>query len=212
MLRILRNLFSSAPSPSRIEEREQVYQRFFGVPPAIFHSTDRGFPHIDVYHFEPTEARSFHTLITGGMAEYRQPGDEARAPRRLELMMYLQRREQWAVNSLKVMAEYPARYDTFFDAFHTLPMGATIAENSEISAFLLATPENEGLIGLEFDVEGDSVEYLLAIPITAAEHAFAVDVGSDVLYGRLKETNLLIHADAERRSIVDHPDESGHAS
>jgi hypothetical protein len=69
VLKHLRNLFSRAPSPAVIQAREDLYTRYFGAAPEINHSTNRVFPHIDLYHFEPTPARPFHTLITGGMAE-----------------------------------------------------------------------------------------------------------------------------------------------
>ncbi len=86
MLRILRNLFARSPSPKVIEEREQLYELYFGASPKIYHSTNKIYPHIDVYHFEPSEGRPFHTLITGGMAGYRQSADEASVPRYLGVL------------------------------------------------------------------------------------------------------------------------------
>jgi hypothetical protein len=203
MLRILRNLFSRPPSPGVIEAREELYARYFEATPQINHSTNKVFPHVDVYHFEPTETRPFHTLITGGMAEYRQPvGDPV--PKRLELMIYTQTFQYWALNLLKILAEYPAQNETYFAPRHTIPIGYRLSETSEISAFLLATPENEELTKLSFDLDGDPVEYLLVIPITMIEHAYAREVDTEDLYRRLKEVNLLIHADDERRSVLEY--------
>jgi hypothetical protein len=204
MLRILRNLFSRPPSPKVITEREGLYAGYFGRAPEIYHSTNKVFPHIDVYHFEPTEGRPFHTLITGGMAEYRQPVHDAAAPERLELMIYIKTFQQWAANLLKIVAEYPAQNETFFAGYHTVPFGCRLTETAEISAFLLTPAESEDLSRLAFSVEAEPVDYLTCVPITMIEHAFAREVGSEDLHRRLEQANLLIHADDERRSIVDY--------
>jgi hypothetical protein len=191
MFKILKNLFARAPSPEVIKAREDLYTQYWGATPEINHSTNRVFPHIDVYHFSPTPARPFHTLITGGMAEYQQPVDEELAPRRLELM-------------IQILAEYPAQNATFFAPYHTIPMGYRLTDTSEISAFMLAPPENEDLDKLSIAVDGEPVHYLLAIPITMTEHAYAREVSTDDLYQRLKQANLLVHADDGRQSVLDY--------
>jgi Suppressor of fused protein (SUFU) len=202
MLKLFRNLFAQSPSPKVIEKREKLYEQYFGATPKIYHSTNKVFPHIDVYHFEPTQERPFHTLITGGMAEYRQPVDEG--PTRLELLIYVRTFQWWAANLLKMVAEYPAQYQTFFAAYHTIPMGYRLTDTAEISAFLLAPTEIEDSSRLSFAIEGESVDYLACVPITMIEHAFAREVSSKQLHQRLKEANLLIHADDERRSSIDY--------
>src|SRR5688572_22340521 len=147
MMKFLRNLFASwpAPSPKTIAGRERVYVDHFSSSPEIFHSTDQVFPHVDVYHFKPDERRNQHTLITGGMAEYRQPVDGDASPLRLELMLRVNTFEWWAANLLKMIAEYPAQQGTFFDAYHTVPIGYRLTDTSEISAFLLVPAEAEDL-------------------------------------------------------------------
>jgi Suppressor of fused protein (SUFU) len=153
MLRLLRNLFAPAPSPEVIGERERRYESYFGAPPKVYHSKNKVFPHIDVYHF---------------------------------------------------FAEYPAQYQTFFDAFHTVPIGSRLTDTAEISAFLLAPAELEDLSRLSFSVEAEPVDYLVLVPITMTEHAFAREVGSEELHQLLKDSGLIIHGDDERRSIVDY--------
>ena len=64
--------------------------------------------------------------------------------------------------------------------------------------------ETEDLTRLSFSVDGEPVDYLTCIPITIVEHAFAREVDSEELHRRLKEADLLIHADDERRAIVDY--------
>jgi hypothetical protein len=204
MLRILRNLFSRAPSPAVIQAREELYRRCFGATPEINHSTNRVFPHIDIYRFEPTPARPFHTLITGGMAEYQQPVEEDSLPRRLELLMYLQPFQVWALNLLKGMAEYPAQQGVAFARWHTVPIGYRLTDTSEISAFLLAPLDTEDLSRLSFDGYDDPVEYLLAVPLTMTEHAYAREVGSEELYQRLKQADLLVHRDDHRPPVLEY--------
>jgi hypothetical protein len=204
MIRILRNLFSSSPSPQVIEKREDLYKSYWGATPEINHSTNRVFPHVDVYHFAPTRTRPYHVLITGGMAEYQQPVDQALAPRRLELMIYIQTFQFWALNMLKILAEYPAQHGTSFAQFYTIPIGYRLNDASEISALMLAPPETEDLAKLSFDLYEDPVDYLLAIPITMTEHAYAREVGSEDLYRRLKQANLLVHVDDGRQSVLDY--------
>jgi hypothetical protein len=203
MFKVLRNLLGELSSQDVIQKREAHYEKYFGCAPKIYHSTNEVFPHIDIYHFEPAGERAFHTLITGGMADYRQPKNGS-APRRVELMLYVAEFQWWAANLLKLVAEYPAENQTFFAAYHTIPMGSALTSSSEISAFLLVPPSAEDFSRLSFSVGGDQVEYLACIPITNTEHIFAQEVGSQQLHEKLKESNLLIHRDDNRKSILDY--------
>lgn len=202
MLKHLRNIFCPSPSPKLIKQRETMYEQHFGSSPRIYHSTNRVFPHIDVYHFEPGLQRDFHTLITGGMADYRQPVDDR--PQRLELIIYVKAFEWWAANLLKMVAEYPAQNNTFFASYHTVPIGYRLTDTSDISAFLLAPSEREDLQTLALSQENEPVDYLTCIPITMIEHAFAREVSSENLYSKLKDACLDIHREDERESVVDY--------
>lgn len=209
MFKFLKNLFARAPSPRIIEAREAVYARHFGVDPTIYHSTDWKFPHVDVYEFAPNGSRQFHVLVTGGMSEYRQPVADDAGPARVELVLQVGTVDQVAVTLLKLLAEYPSRFDTYFASYQTVPLGGSWGEGSEISAFLLAPVDNATSSGLAFERDGDAVDYLLAVPITRMEHAYAQEMDSKDLFRRLNEANLLVHADHRRRSVLeDCPDES----
>ncbi len=204
VFRFLRNLLTPSPSLETLEARDACYSAYFGEATNMYHSTNRVFPHIDLYHYGPTDARPFHIILTGGMAEYRQPVQYDDEPVRLELMMHLGSFQWWAANSLKVMAEYPARHGVFFARHHTVPLGCRLTEHSEISAILLAEPDAELTSGLSFSLEDEPVNYLLGIPITSAEHAFAMDVGCEELYQKLKECDCLVHTNDERPSVVEY--------
>lgn len=203
MLRLLRNLFSQAPSPEVIQTREEIYTRHFGAEPAIYHSTNWRFPHVDVYDFPPSATRPFHVLVTGGMAEYLQPAADSAPPARLELMLNIATVGPTAVHVLKTLAEYPARFDTFFASGHTVPIGEAWSADSQIGGFLLAPPDDATASALAFSLEGDAVQYLVAVPITLAELAYAREVDSRELLGRLREANLLVHVDDRRQSVIE---------
>lgn len=201
MLKILRNLLALSSHPRIIDAREILYKRCFNESPQIYHSTDCVFPHVDVYHFAPSEHRPYHTLITGGMAQYRQPVDGLFAPLRLELLLHTVYFRCWEANLLKLLAEFPFQNETYFSAYQTVPIGSRLTKTSEITAFLLA-PETEMVGLLAFEIDAEVVEYLTCVPITMSEHAFAREFGGEELYLRLKGANLLIHEDDGRRSIV----------
>jgi hypothetical protein len=204
LLRIVRNLLGPAPSPRVIKSREEVYIRNFGAGPSIYHSTNWVFPHVDIYDFAPATTRPFHVLITGGMAEYRQPVEEAAGPSRVELILQIKVVRPEALNRLKMLAEYPARFDASFGNYHTVPIGEAWSEGSQINAILLAPVHDELASGLAFELEEDAVRYLLAVPITADEYSYAVEVDSVDLFRRLGESNLLVHSDDFRHSVVDY--------
>jgi Suppressor of fused protein (SUFU) len=118
--------------------------------------------------------------------------------------MYLQPFQVWALNLLKVLAEYPAQQGAAFARYHTVPIGYRLTDASEISAFLLAPPDMEELSRLAFDGYDGPVDYLLIVPITMTEHAYAREVGSEDLYQRLKQADLLVHRDAHRLSAIEY--------
>ena len=128
MLRILRNLFAPAPSARIIKAREETYIRHFGAEPTVYHSTNWVFPHVDIYVFAPTAVRPWYALVTGGMAEYQQPVADNAAPVRVELILQVGTITPTAVNLLKMLAEYPARFDTFLAKYHTVPLGGVWSE------------------------------------------------------------------------------------
>ncbi len=136
------------------------------------------------------------------MAEYRQPVNEG--PTRLELMIYVRTFEWWGANLLKVIAEYPAQNETFFAAYHTVPIGCRLTDTAEIIAFLLAPAETEDLSRLSISFESEPVDYLVCVPITMIEYAFAREVSSEQIYERLKQADAFIHTDDERRSLVNY--------
>lgn len=187
-----------------VKQRELLYTGCFGSSPSIYHSTDRMYPHVDIYHFAPFNSRSYHVLITGGMADYCQPVDVANYPARIELLICISQFRWWTANLLKILGEFPAQNKTFLAAYHTVPIGYNLTETSQISAFLLA-PEFGCLSEAKLTVENAIVEYFRCLPITWDELEYARKYGGEELFAKLVSKELLVHKDDERKSVFVSP-------
>lgn len=186
-----------------MQAREEAYQRAFGVPAGILHSTDRKAPHIDLYVFPPAGGRDFVAVLTGGMSDLAMavPEGSTAAPY-IELALGLGRHEHWATNLLKLTAEYPFDHGTFLDVHHTVGFGAELGEGSCLSAFLFVEPRFLPEQLLRFEFGGRRVRFLQAVAITTAEHRFAMTEGSDKLEALLEQRGFLITRDPKRPSVV----------
>src|SRR5262249_53240268 len=148
---------------------------------------DHVFPHVDVYDFPPTAERPWHTLITGGMGDYRQPSTSEYLPRRVELILRIRNFSLVHCAALKLLAEYPARCETLFGFFHTIAIGEAWGEGSSIRAVMFVFPDEADGKGLACAVNGEPLDYLMAIPITATEQEYAKEVDPRALYEMLRE-------------------------
>ena len=113
-------------------------------------------PRVDLVSYAPTEARPVWTLVTSGMSARDMnvpPG--LNAPRRVELVMSFAPREMERirnlaqdatglalVNTLRWLARFPYRADTFFDRGHSVPMPEEfdLGDLSRYMGVLLAEP------------------------------------------------------------------------
>ncbi|MGZ4962793.1 MAG: suppressor of fused domain protein [Limisphaerales bacterium] len=191
-----------------LEAREQHYQRFFGpITQKVLHSTDFKPVHVDMYQFEPTEERSYWTLITSGMSNERQiePEDcrEGMSPR-AEILMYVQKPENWMFSVLKGLAEMPFVNNTCLHWWHTVANGMPMtAKPSLLTSYFFLPPyfeSGEGFSDLELD--GDRVDFLWMIPITEAEREYAMKHGSQALEKKFEEVELSPVVDEARESVV----------
>lgn len=201
--RLLNFLTPYRPDLGFIKAREEAYERAFRVQAQILHSTDHKAPHIDLYVFPPDGRRDFVAVLTGGMSDLPMAvPDGSAAEAHIELIMGIGQHQHWATNLLKLVAEYPFDQGTFYDVHHTVPFGGELGDGSSLSAFLLVRPRflPEGLARFEFG--GKRIGFLQAVPITTAEHHFAVAEGSDKLEALLEKHGHLITRDPNRQSVV----------
>ena len=191
-----------------LEVRESHYERHLGpIGEYVMHSTDDAQPHIDIYQFRPSAERDYWTLITGGMSNHRQslPPDapEQMAPR-AELLMYVREPKPWMFRALKDLAEYPFKEETFLHWWHTVPNSRPVgSEASLLSAFLFLPPyyENPETFG-SLEIDGDRVDMLWVVPITNAEHGYALENGNHALDELLAKAELDPVVDEQRMSLV----------
>jgi len=201
--RLLNFLLPYRPDPGLIRAREEAYEGAFGVEPEILHSTDHKAPHIDLYVFPPACQRDFVAVLTGGMSDLPMAvPDMSAAEAHIELLMGVGEHQHWATNLLKLVAEYPFDQVTFYHVHHTVPFGGELGEGSSLAAFLFVQPRflPQGLAA--FELGGNRISFLQAVPITTAEHQFAVAEGSDKLEALLEKHGYLITRDPKRQSVV----------
>ncbi len=184
-------------------QREEHYQQHFGpLCQQIMHSTNDVDPHIDIYQFPPYGERDYWTLITGGMSNLPQTLPDGKQYS-TELLMYVREPRPWMFHALKGLAEFPARYQTFFYWGHTIKYGkVTEAAPTLLTAFLLLPPyfEHKSFDTLTF--YGDPVYFLWCMPITEQERAYAETNGGEALSERMANINFDIVVNEDRESIV----------
>ena len=197
----------SAETASAQGEREAHYREQFGdLTEPVMRSRDGKEPKVDVYSFRPNALRDHWTFVTGGMSDRRQPLPED-APeifaRRTELLMYGAESATWRLFALKLLAEYPFDQGTWIHAWHSVDAGAPLAPDSRLSAFFLLPPAMEDPQAFDrLVIEGEPVNLLWVVPITAAEQAFAVANGPQALEEILYEADFEVLLDAARESLV----------
>ena len=186
--------------------REALYQRQFGSIDGVFHSTDVRRVHIDIYRFAPTPARPFFTLITGGMSDLRQPAledpSEGIAPR-AELIMYAQQPRNWMFSVLKGLAEMPFEDATYLHWGHTVPNGMPMtADPSELTSFFFVPTRDEPAELANLSIGGDRVDFLVLVPITECERAYAREHSSAALVALMDDSGFQLVVDEGRKSLV----------
>jgi len=188
-----------------IGRRERFYERTLGPPrePAVYHWDDDGDPHIDVYAYRGSAERPFETLVTGGMADRPMPGvvlDDDGPARRIELLVRMERSEDWAAILLREMAAVPFLVGRPL-APHALVLGnRPICAGSSLRHALLVDAEEPGLGG--FIVEGEEVRFLSLCFVTEEEYMQALRRGPAWLEERLRRTGATRILDPKRPSVA----------
>jgi hypothetical protein len=190
-----------------LEARESHYQKFFGaLEHPVMHSTDVRRVHVDIYQFAPTGARTYWTLITGGMSNLRQvePGvGPKHMSTRAEIMTYSKEPQGWMFNVLKGLAEMPFDDDTCLHWWHTVPNGKPMtARQSLLTSYFFLPPYFEPQGFTDCQLDGDRVDFLWLIPITESEREYAIKQGARKLEQRFIEAELSPVIDESRMSIV----------
>jgi hypothetical protein len=192
--------------PGNMEAREAHYARFFGpLGPTVYHSNRRFNPHIDIYPYPPSGQRDYWTLITGGMSDRAQ-----RIPKIArgeispftEVVMYAHEVREWMVGGLSALAEHPFREKTFLHLWHSFGTGAPLFEGSIFAGFVCLPPIGEREDFDSLCLPAGKVDFLWAVPVTAAELEFKITNGAEALMHLFQEHDLDMVVDEERQSMV----------
>lgn len=190
-------------------ERETAYDRLFETCQRVHHETVPLVPHIDIYDYEPTKERPFHTLVTGGMSDLpmKVPRQVGRQGRRAELVLYASEPKDEYVGLLRGLAHMPHAAGMWFATMDTLQFSEDpepLFPASELTGlFLLPTPvlDDRRLVD-ELVIDGDPVSLLWVVPITPAESDYKLAHGAEALLEVFDRNALPVVFDEHRQSLV----------
>ncbi len=86
---------------------------------------------------------------------------------------------------------------------HTVPNGQPITDKAtELTSFLFCPPSCEPEEFEDFSLDGDRVAFLMVVPITEAERAYAIEHSSAALAKIMEDTNFDFIFNERRKSLV----------
>lgn len=176
--------------------RDSLYTQLFGSAPERF-ADDEGTPPIEVrrYRSGPSgDTPELDVWVTSGMSDVALVDEDGDSLRR-ELIFYAPSGGDYTVG-LRAIASYPFENETYLDHGHSIqsfgalfmPGGAEAlladdASQIELPHLVLLSPllRSHRQIGESFAIEGQPLELLWVVPISAAEHALKRQQGTNGL-------------------------------
>lgn len=173
----------------------------------VFHQSDDGFPHIDIYWIKSNpEYRPFSILLTGGLSTNPMNIPEATEfDKYLEVAMLLpndwplgelgnnQIENDWPIQQLRSIAMTPYASDTWVGIGHTFGRGSDLNDlypgtpfNSTMLCESIMLPEKF----LEFEVDDHMVRILTAVPLYPEELEFKLNNDSHALLAKFEEFEI----------------------
>jgi hypothetical protein len=193
-----------------LAERERAYGETWGEPKEVNHELLPQIPHVDVYIYAPNGAdRPFYTLVTGGMSDLPMTFPEGfrRTHGRAELLIYVREPKEEYVAMLRFLAHHPHATGGWMAPGWTMTNGdppEPILPGSALSTFMVLEPlllgDSMAMEGVE--IEGDRVQMLWVVPITAAECAVKLEYGVGTLLKLLNQSAPRMVFDEGRPSSV----------
>jgi hypothetical protein len=184
----------SEPARNANEARLAAYGRLLG------HATGKaeGPAGVDVLQVPPGfHGRDFWTLVTSGLSDHRMavPGDLGPEHARAELVLYVPEPTPSHVRLLQTCAALATEPETWLGHGHSIPNGqppAPLFPGSELKALLLLRTilEPDAFLPDHLTIEGDPVNFLWLVPITAAELDLKLVQGLPALLQRFDEGGL----------------------
>lgn len=181
-----------------IEKISDHIETHIGPVTSVLHELVSDLIHLDIHVVAPTPERDFYTLVTSGMSERPMAAPEPYADLQYsELMLCLPndwpmeesdwKREEhyWPIRSLKYLARFPHRLDTWLWAMHTVPNGdpaEAFASNTEMCCILLASPVTAGDDFHELTIDDRTVHFHALIPLHRDEVDLKLEKGAEALF------------------------------
>ena len=202
------------------EEMEAVeahIQEYFGPFENVLHELVSPDIHVDLCVVPPTAERDYYTLVTMGMGAHRMNVPEELAEyqlERAELMIALppdweldaasMEREEWywPAGLLKVLSRLPIENDTWLGWGHTMDKQSPFAENTELCAALLISPQDaeEGAEACTLP-GGEEVNFYQVIPLYRDEMEYKQKHSAEELLARMEDVSFVV--DPERPDVMD---------
>ncbi len=171
-------------------------------------------------HVTPTPDRPFHTLVTSGLSAQPMavPPEETEVPRFAELMLLLpfdwpveaaaahNSPEVWPLRVLASNAAFPAKYEAWLGAGHTLPNGeppARFVPNLDFCGVLIAPPMSLHPEDRSFvRQDGERVTLYAVLPVFERELELKRKEGTSALFDRFDAAAVNELLDVERDSLA----------
>jgi hypothetical protein len=160
---------------SGVDDREAVFRELFGEPAAAY--DDPELPGVQVRRFFGAVAKGHpkcDVWVTVGMSDRPMQNPDGDNVRR-ELIFYATPGGDY-VAAMQFLARLPAAENAYIDQSHTI-RGAGILfaggdVDTELPHVVLLAPllRQHAALGESLEIDGDSVELLWPVPISAAEH------------------------------------------
>lgn len=194
-------------------------ERHLGPVESVFHELVSDAVHLDVHWVKPAPARPFHLLVTSGMSDrpMKVPPD-LDAPRHIELVVTLPERwdigeEQfrdenwyWPVRSLKTLARFPHKYDTWIGEGHTVTHDdppQPFAPTTRLCGTILLPPQHVPDAFRELRLgDGRTIRFLAVVPVHEDEMALKTRSGTAALLERFRERGVTDAIEPTRRSVA----------
>ena len=181
--------FAAESNGALVQQREDVYDKFFGDCETVLHEMIPFVPHVDVYRFSPNASRDFYTYVTGGMSDLPMASPPEAGPgfRRTELVFYAAEANDEYGELLRWLAHFPHDNKTWLHWGHTLPNGNPPepffnSGSLDTLVFMPSVVQPDSELAKHLVWKGEPINLLWCVPITAAECELKLEKGMHALY------------------------------
>lgn len=208
-----------ADGEMHLEEISDHIEKHIGPIQSVFHEIVSDTVHIDVFWVAPSEKRPYHTLITSGMSDRpMHVPEELEGLAFMELMVTLpstwrvdqeafeDERWYWPVRTLKFLARFPHKFDTWLGYGHTIPNGdppEAYASNTKLNGIIiLASPQVPDDFPTLKTNDGTTIHFMSCVPLYQEEMNLKLKKGADALLELFDKHGLSEVIDPDRKNVA----------